>query len=76
MSLLYEKLEEVKRTAPQERVLSVERQMYLHEGLSSAERAALSRRIRGKYVHLLPSSDAFAELKAEEIMLEDRRSGT
>jgi hypothetical protein len=33
----------------------------------------LSGRIRGKYAHVRTSSDAFAQLKQEEIELEDRR---
>lgn len=33
------------------------------------------RAVRGKYAHLPTSSDAFAARKAEEIALEDRRSG-
>lgn len=35
-----------------------------------------TRSIRGKYAHLPTSSETFAARKAEEIMLEDRRSGS
>lgn len=38
----------------------------------SSRRAALSRSIRGKYAHVRTSSDDFAQLKREEIRLEDR----
>jgi hypothetical protein len=75
MSLLLEKLEEMKSVPPNERMHSSARQHYLHERLEREERLTLSRQIRGKYADLIPSSDAFAALKAEEIALEERRGG-
>ena len=41
--------------------------------LPPSRRAGLSSRIRGKYAHIRTSSDAFAQLKQEEVKLEDRR---
>jgi hypothetical protein len=41
--------------------------------LPMSGRATLSKRIRGKYAHIRTGSDAFAQLKQEEIKLEDRR---
>lgn len=38
-----------------------------------AERDELAARIRGKYKHILASSEEFARRKAEEIELEERR---
>jgi hypothetical protein len=40
--------------------------------LPTSRRAVLSGRIRGKYAHIRTSSEAFAQLKKEEIRLEDR----
>lgn len=76
MSLLLEKLEEMKSLPPDERAPSAARQHYLYERLEREERRTLSRQIRGKYAHLLPSSDDFAALKANEIAQEERRGQT
>ncbi len=48
--------------------------MHLHGELDRSKRAELSRRIRGKYANLIPSSEDFVTLKAEELALEERRS--
>jgi hypothetical protein len=55
------------------KTLPTEERRQLLEQLERDERTAELRRIQRKYAHMKISSDAFAERKAEEIELEDRR---
>lgn len=65
-------IEEVRQLLPDEQRQL--REMLDQEARSQeqAERDRLARSIRGKYAHILSSSDDFAARKAEEIELEDR----
>lgn len=61
------------------RALSPEEQRQLREALDrevraseQAERDKLANNIRGKYAHVLTSSEEFATRKADEVALEDR----
>ncbi len=71
MNLLARALQGIGDTAP---LITAELQMHLHGALDRSKRAELSRRIRGKYANLIPSSEDFVTLKAEELALEERRS--
>ncbi len=75
MSVTLDKIiEEVRQLPPDEQrqlraVLDQEAQ-----STEQAERNRIAHSIRGKYAHVLTSSDEFAARKAEEIELEDRHT--
>lgn len=73
MSIIFDKINELKDLPPEKRILSAEQEQQLHKLQNRLERIAYSQSIRDKYAHLPISSDTFAARKAEEIELEDRR---
>jgi hypothetical protein len=67
-------IEEVRALPPDEQRqlrLTLEREA---QSTEQAERNRIASSIRGKYAHVLSSSDDFAARKAEEIELEDRHT--
>jgi hypothetical protein len=68
-------VEEFRALQPEEQQRLLEMLERESLGFERARRAALSRRIRGKYAHLMTDSEKFIALKREEIEREDAGFG-
>lgn len=64
-------VEEFRALAPEQQQQLLEMLERERLGLERARRAALSRRVRGKYAHLSTDSEKFIALKREETERED-----